>query len=82
MASEKHASVHKDETSATIIEDMAKANSNNNAVANVLDIDQRITNMAKECPPFFKNHNLFILYLLMIPGCLVPSVTLGFDGAM
>lgn len=42
----------------------------------------RLQQMSMECPPFYKNRNLFILYLLMIPGCLVPAVTLGFDSAM
>ncbi|KAH8673293.1 general substrate transporter [Xylariales sp. PMI_506] len=46
------------------------------------NIDERIVRLAKECPPFYKNPNLFKLYLLMIPGCLVPAITLGFDSAM
>ncbi|KAM5341875.1 hypothetical protein ACJ41O_014906 [Fusarium nematophilum] len=48
----------------------------------VLDLDSRIQELAQNCPPFYKNGNLRILYLLIIPGCLVPAVTLGFDGAM
>ncbi|KAJ5704622.1 hypothetical protein N7536_000311 [Penicillium majusculum] len=47
-----------------------------------LDVGQRIQSLADECPPFYRNRNLLILYLLMIPGCLVPAITLGFDGAM
>jgi hypothetical protein len=33
-------------------------------------------------PKFYKNRILLILYLLIIPGCLVPSLALGFDSAM
>jgi hypothetical protein len=50
--------------------------------ASLSDLDGRIQVMAKEYPKFYKNHNLLILYLLIIPGCLVPSLTLGFDSAM
>lgn len=50
--------------------------------ADTLDVGQCIQKLADECPPFHRNRNLFILYLLMIPGCLVPAITLGFDGAM
>lgn len=46
------------------------------------DLDARIQQLAREAPPFYKNGNLWKLYLLMIPGCLVPSLTLGFDSAM
>jgi hypothetical protein len=46
------------------------------------DLDARLQQLAHEAPPFYKNHNLLIVYLLMILGCLVPSVTLGFDSAM
>ncbi|KAL3491547.1 general substrate transporter [Aspergillus germanicus] len=46
------------------------------------DLDARLQQLAQEAPPFYKNRNLLIVYLLMIPGCLVPSVTLGFDSAM
>lgn len=38
--------------------------------------------MIANCPPFYQNRNLLKLYLLMIPGCLVPAVTLGYDSAM
>lgn len=48
----------------------------------VLDTGERIQKLADECPPFYRNRNLLTLYLLMIPGCLVPAITLGFDGAM
>ncbi|SPO00313.1 related to hexose transporter protein [Cephalotrichum gorgonifer] len=48
----------------------------------VLDVGEQIQRIASECPPFYRNRNLFILYLLMIPGCLVPAITLGFDAAM
>lgn len=48
----------------------------------VLDTGERIQKLASEFPPFYRNRNLLTLYLLMIPGCLVPAITLGFDGAM
>ncbi|KAJ5351976.1 hypothetical protein N7452_000950 [Penicillium brevicompactum] len=47
-----------------------------------LDIGQRIQRLADECPPFYQSRNLLVLYLLMIPGCMFPAITLGFDGAM
>lgn len=46
------------------------------------DLDARIRQLAQEAPPFYRNANLRTLYLLMIPGCLVPALTLGFDAAM
>ncbi|KAF7552854.1 hypothetical protein G7Z17_g4031 [Cylindrodendrum hubeiense] len=49
---------------------------------NALDLDERILKLSNECPPFYRNRNLLTLYLLIIPGCLVPAITLGFDGAM
>lgn len=55
---------------------------NSGVDADILDIGQHIQILADECPPFYRNRNLFFLYLLMIPGCLVPAITLGFDGAM
>ncbi|KAL3476994.1 general substrate transporter [Aspergillus californicus] len=48
----------------------------------ISDVDARLQELSQTAPPFYKNHNLLILYLRMIPGCLVPAVTLGFDGAM
>lgn len=45
-------------------------------------LDERIMTMAREAPPFYKNPNLLTLYPLMIPGCIVPAVTLGFDSGM
>lgn len=53
-----------------------------NLDAETLDIGQRIQSLADECPPFYRSRNLLILYLLMIPGCMIPAITLGFDGAM
>ncbi|CAG8212866.1 unnamed protein product [Penicillium olsonii] len=50
--------------------------------ADTLDVGQRIQSLADSCPPFYHNRNLRILYLLMIPGCMIPAITLGFDGAM
>lgn len=32
--------------------------------------------------PFYKNRNLMNLYLLMIPGTLVVSATMGYDSSM
>lgn len=46
------------------------------------NIDETVQGLARELPPFYKNPNLVKLYLLMIPGCLVPAITLGFDSAM
>jgi hypothetical protein len=48
----------------------------------VLNVDQRIQELSQNCGPFYKNRNLLRLYLLLIPGCLVPAITLGFDAAM
>ncbi|EEY17185.1 conserved hypothetical protein [Verticillium alfalfae VaMs.102] len=45
-------------------------------------IDQQLTRLAKETPPFYKSHSLLILYMLIIPGCLMPAVTLGFNTAI
>ncbi|KAM0327002.1 hypothetical protein ACHAQA_006123 [Verticillium albo-atrum] len=45
-------------------------------------IDQQLTRLANEAPPFYQSHNLLVLYLLIIPGCLMPAVTLGFDAAI
>lgn len=53
-----------------------------NAPASRLTIDERIQELARESPPFYKNRNLFKLYLWIIPGCLFPAITLGFDAAM
>ena len=50
--------------------------------ADTLDVGQRIQSLADSCPPFYRNRNLLILYLLMITGCMIPAITLGFDGAM
>lgn len=47
-----------------------------------VNLDHRIQELAKSCPPFYKNPCLLRLYLMIIPGCLVPAVTLGFDAAM
>lgn len=45
-------------------------------------LDALVQQLAKEAPPFYKSRILTRLYLLMIPGCLVPSITLGSDSAM
>ncbi|KAF9873874.1 hypothetical protein CkaCkLH20_08608 [Colletotrichum karsti] len=46
------------------------------------NVEARLQQLVREAPPFYRSRNLLNLYLLMIPGCLVPSVTLGFDSAM
>ncbi|KAF4468584.1 Major facilitator superfamily domain general substrate transporter [Fusarium albosuccineum] len=48
----------------------------------VEELDRRIQELAKQATPFYRNPNLLRLYLLIIPGCLVPAVTLGYDSAM
>lgn len=45
-------------------------------------MDEQIQLLAREAPPFYQNASLRNLYLLMIPACLVPAITLGFDSAM
>jgi hypothetical protein len=65
---------------ASTIEEQRGAEEGN--TASLSDLDGCIQAMAMDCPRFYKNHNLLILYLLIIPGCLVPSLTLGFDSAM
>ncbi|RDW74541.1 uncharacterized protein DSM5745_07203 [Aspergillus mulundensis] len=50
--------------------------------AEISDIDARLQELAQAAPPFYKNRNLLNLYLRIIPGCLVPAITLGFDSAM
>lgn len=47
-----------------------------------IDSDVQLQILSASCPPFFRNRKLMCLYLLMIPGCLVPAITLGFDSAM
>lgn len=49
---------------------------------NVRELDDRINQVARKAPPFYRSSSLFELYLLMIPGCLVPALTLRFDDAM
>lgn len=49
---------------------------------NVLDVDDRIQQLAKDSAPFYRQPNLLRLYLLIIPGCLVGAVTLGYDAAV
>ena len=48
----------------------------------VQQVDDQLMTLANAAPPFWKNRKLLELYLLMIPGCIVPAVTLGFDSAM
>jgi hypothetical protein len=63
-------------------EEHIESRGNRRDSATLSEIDGRLQEMAAESVPFYKNSNLLKLYLLMIPGCLVPSVTLGFDSAM
>ncbi|KAL4874017.1 hypothetical protein BDV12DRAFT_191887 [Aspergillus spectabilis] len=48
----------------------------------IINVDAQLLALAQAAPPFYKNRNLLSLYLRMIPGCIVPAVTLGFDSAM
>ncbi|KAH7336660.1 general substrate transporter [Rhexocercosporidium sp. MPI-PUGE-AT-0058] len=61
---------------------MADNKSTETPTEQIMDVDQRIQELSQVCVPFYKNRNLFKLYLLLIPGCLVPAITLGFDAAM
>jgi hypothetical protein len=61
-----------------MVESIGKVNSN----IEVQDVDDQLMELAQSAPPFYKNCNLLRLYLLMIPGCIVPAITLGFDSAM
>lgn len=54
---------------ATLVEEVSGGGQ---AVA-VLDLDARIQQMASECPPFYKNRNLLILYLLVSTPLLAPG---------
>lgn len=60
MANEKD-SPKEAQAGATVLEQA----SNNGSSVDVLDIDARIQQMAKDAPMFWKNRNLFILYLLV-----------------
>jgi len=71
-------SYSKEKNSSEIIED--KMNSDGGVRLN--EADARLQELTAECPAFYRNRNLLILYLLIIPGCLVPAITLGFDSAM
>jgi hypothetical protein len=57
-------------------------NSSSDHDVDLQDTERRLQQMTAECPPFYKNRNLLILYLAIIPGCLVPAITLGYDGSM
>jgi hypothetical protein len=46
------------------------------------DIEKRVRELAAKSTPLYKNANLLGLYLRLIPGCLVPALTLGYDGSM
>jgi hypothetical protein len=63
---------------ASIVED----NSHGSRKVSLSEVDARLQVMTKEYPLFYKNHNLLILYLLMVLGCIVLSVTLGCGNAM
>lgn len=45
----------------------------------IVDLDQKIQELAASAPPFYRNKNLLRLYLLVIPSCLAAAITLGFD---
>ena len=68
--------------SPVMVESYSQPNIRKSSVVNLSDIDARIQELAKSYEPFYKNGNLLLLYLLMIPSCLMASVTLGFDSAM
>ncbi|CAI7653877.1 unnamed protein product [Penicillium bialowiezense] len=55
---------------------------NVNESRHITDIDERLQALIQSSLPFYRKRNLTTLYLLMIPGCLLPAVTLGFDAAM
>lgn len=67
--------LEKKQSAADQVEDIKEAR-------DVVDVDARLQDLARESPPFYRKRNLTTLYLLMVPGCLVPAITLGFDGAM
>ena len=46
------------------------------------ELDGHLREVSAASPPLYKNWNLLMLYLLIIPGGLLPSATLGFDSAM
>lgn len=46
------------------------------------EADTVLQRLSSEAPPFYKSRNLIMLYALLIPGGLMPAITLGFDGAM
>lgn len=66
MASEKETT-----KTATVVEEVAHGGQ----AVDVLDLDARILSMARECPPFYKNRNLLILYLL-VSSLWFPSLAL------
>lgn len=68
----------KDKPAISLNEDMHADSSD----ARLDDVDNRLQEMVKECGPFYRNPNLFKLYLLIVPGCLMAAVTLGFDASM
>lgn len=67
--------IEPNKTTACLVEDIKEAR-------DIFDVDSRLQDLARNSPPFYRKRNLTTLYLLMVPGCLVPAVTLGFDGAM
>lgn len=44
--------------------------------------DQAAVMAAASGERFYQNKNLFRLYVLMIPGTLIVSATMGYDGSM
>lgn len=59
------ASGNETQKTATVVEEVAHGGQ----AVDVLDLDARILQMASECPPFYKNRNLLILYLLVSGLC-------------
>ena len=55
---------------------------NVNETCRITHIDDRLQALIKSSLSFYQKRNLTILCLLMIPGCLLPAETLGFDAAM
>lgn len=74
----------KDITETVMIEDRTKSfdNDSKRKIGDSVTVEERLQALTQACPPFYKNRNLLKLYLLIIPGCLVPAITLGFDSAM
>ncbi|KAJ1324343.1 hypothetical protein MN608_10404 [Microdochium nivale] len=60
----------------------ANAEDPHNDAGALEETDTVLQRLSNEAPPFYKSRNLIMLYALLIPGGLMPAITLGFDGAM